>query len=102
MTVRQAAKNSDHSALQTMDGEQQQLGRNHEYQITPMAMPLCVTLSPSIRADLENYLSRGDTQYPLDNSTATWAGSGLLELVETSSDESCTIDELWKSIMADF
>ncbi len=65
-------------------------------------MPLYAALSPSSRADLENYVSHGDIQYPLDNSTATRAGSGLLELVETSSDESYTVDDFWEAIVADF
>ncbi len=57
-------------------------------------MPLCMTLSPTVRANFEDYLSHSDTECPLGNSTATLAGSGSQELVDNPTDEGYTIDEL--------
>ena len=102
MTVGQAASNSNHNALRIMNGEQQQPSQYHEYQATPKTMPLCMTLSPTVRANFEDYLSHSDTECPLGNSTATLAGSGSQELVDNPTHEGYTIDELWEAIMADF
>ena len=102
MAFSQAASNSNHSALRIKDGEKQHSSPYHESQPTPTTMPLCMTLSSTVRADFEDYLSHGDTECLLDNSTANSAGSGSQKLVDNAPDGSCTIYELWEAIMADF
>ena len=91
-----------HSALRFKDGERQQLSPCLEDQAIPKAIPLCTTVSPTVRADFEDHLSHGDTETPLSNSIATLVVSGSQKLAETTPDEGYTIDEFWESIQADF